>query len=248
MGNRLSDKRTLVIGSSRGIGRGIAEAFVEEGAEVALASRSLETLEEHAADLGQSAIALECDVRDTTSVEEAVEETIEAFGGLDVVVNSAGVIVREDIIATSDEEMAFVTDVNFKGMMRVARAVLPELIKTGGTFIPVSSQLGEVGATGVSAYCATKGGINNFARQLAVEYGGDGIRVNALAPGIIATEMNAEVRESDPNWESHKSLSVPLNRLGTIEEVAGPAVFLASDEAAYVNGHVLVVDGGYVAE
>jgi NAD(P)-dependent dehydrogenase (short-subunit alcohol dehydrogenase family) len=248
MSDRLAGKRALVVGASRGIGRGIVRAYVEEGAEVALASRSINDLERIAAELGEDAIAVECDVRETDSVEAAVDTAVEAFGGLDVVVNSAGVIVRDEMTATTDSDLEFVTEVNFEGMMRVARAALPELLASEGTFVIVSSQLGEVGVQGASAYCATKGGINNLARQLAVEYGDRGVTVNALAPGIIKTEMNSDVREEDPGWESRKAANVPLGRLGEVEDVTGPAVFLASDESSYLNGHVLVVDGGYIAQ
>lgn len=244
---RLVDERALVIGASSGIGRAIAKAFDAEGAEVAIASRSVEKLRSVADDARGEMLPVECDVRETDTVEETVETVVDTFGGIDIVVNSAGVITRSDMIETDDEEMERIVDTNLKGTMRVARAVLPELVTTNGTFVPVSSQLGEVGVEGASVYCGTKGGINNLTRQLAVEYAEEGVRVNALAPGIVTTEMNREVREAEPDWEERKASRVPMSRLATPEEIAQPAVFLASNEASYMTGHVLVVDGGYIA-
>lgn len=248
MSQRLVDRQALVIGASSGIGRAIAEAYHEEGAQVAIAARSIDTLKRMASDTDGDIIPVKCDVQNTVSVENAVDTAVNALGGLDVVVNSAGVISRADMISTDDEEMNWVVDVNLKGMMRVARAVLPELITTDGIFIPVSSQLGEVGVEGASVYCGTKGGINNLTRQLAIEYVDDGVRVNALAPGVVKTEMNADVRESYDEWGEEKTRRIPMDRLATPDEIAEPAVFLASYESSYMTGHVLIVDGGYTAQ
>lgn len=247
MSERLTSKRALVVGASSGIGREIAETFAREGATVALAARSIDVLEDIAADIGDGAIALECDVRETDHVDAAVDSAVKAFGGLDVVVNSAGVIDRNDVLTMEDDDMEWVVDVNLQGMLRVARAAIPVLVESEGTLINVSSQLGEVGVEGASAYCATKGGINNLTRQLAVEYADEGVRVNALAPGVVKTEMNRAVRENSPEWEDEKSENVPLGRLAEPEEVAAPAVFLASNGASYMTGHIMIVDGGYIA-
>lgn len=247
MPGRLATKRALVIGASSGIGREIAETFADEGATVALAARSIEKLEEIATEIGENAIALECNVRETDQIESTVSETVDTFGGLDIVINSAGVIDRNTLLETDDDDMEWVVDVNLQGMIRVARAAMPALIEAEGTLINVSSQLGEVGVKNAATYCATKGGINNFTRQLAVEYAEEGVRVNVLAPGIVKTEMNQNVRENNPEWENKKSENIPLNRLATPEEVAEPAVFLASEDASYITGHVLIVDGGYIA-
>ncbi len=249
MAARLAGKRAFVTGASSGIGRAIAESYVDQGARVAIAARSIDVLEQIAAEApDDEMVPIECDVSETSSVENTVETAVSELGGLDVVVNSAGVISRSDMISKSDEDMEWVVNVNLLGTMRVARAVLPELVETGGTFIPVSSQLGEVGVEGASVYCGTKGGINNLTRQLAIEYADDGVRVNALAPGVIATQMNENVRENDDDWEREKAAQIPMGRLGDPSEVAEPAVFLGSDESSYMTGHVLIIDGGYVAE
>ncbi len=248
MDGELAGKRAVVVGASSGIGRAIATEFDAEGAHVAVLSRSLETLTEMAAAAETEMVAIECDVSETASVDRAIERALEEFGGLDVVVNSAGIIARSSLTETSDDVLAQVVDVNLQGMMRVARASLPALIESEGTFIAVSSQLGEVGVKGAGVYCATKGGINNLTRQLAVEYAEEGVRVNTLAPGIVTTAMNEAVREEDEEWESRKEKAVPLGRLATPEEIAEPAVFLASDSSRYMTGHTLVVDGGYIAK
>lgn len=248
MPSRLDGQRAMVVGASSGIGRAIAEAYVDEGARVAIASRSTDVLEDLAAKMDEETVPIECDVQETTSVESAVDAAVDALGGLDVAVNSAGVIARGNLLETDNEDMEWMVDVNLKGMMRVAKAVLPELVATEGTFIPVSSQLGEVGVEGASVYCSTKGGINNLTRQLAVEHAEDGVRVNALAPGVVKTEMNEDVRESNEEWEKDKRALIPLNRLADSGEIADPAVFLASDASSYMTGHVLVVDGGYIVQ
>lgn len=248
MDHRLDGKRAVVVGASSGIGRAIAEAYDAEGARVAILARSNDILEEMAATANEAMVPIECDIRETSSVGHAIDVAVDAFDGLDVVVNSAGVISRADMIDTTDDEMEWIVDVNLKGMMRVARAALPELVETEGTFIPVSSQLGEVGVEGASVYCATKGGINNLTRQLAVEYADDGVRVNALAPGVVKTAMNEDVRKSSEDWEREKAEFIPLGRLATPEEIAEPAVFLASSASSYMTGHILIVDGGYIAQ
>ncbi len=243
---QLGGQRILVVGASSGIGRAVAEACADRGATVVVASRSQETLEEIADTTAGISRAVECDVRESESVERAVATASEQLGGLDAVVNSAGVITRGDILGTDDEELEWVVDVNLQGMLRVARAAVPPLRESEGALVLVSSQLGEVGAEGLSVYCATKGGINNLTRQLAVEYAESGVRVNALAPGVVATPMNESVR--DDEWVEEKAAQIPMGRLATPEEIARPAAFLVSAGASYITGHVLVADGGYIAQ
>jgi len=241
--SRLGNTRALVTGSSRGIGRAITERYLAEGASVALLARSVDRLETITEGTDGRAIAIECDVRETADVDRAVERAVTAFGGLDVVVNNAGVFVRSPIGELDDDAMEWVVDVNLKGYLRVARATIP-VLEDGGTLINVSSQLASAGVPDASAYCATKGAIDNLTRQLAVECAEDGVRVNGLAPGVVDTEMTPD---DDVEWEAEKRRNIPLNRIATPKEIAGPAVFLASSDASYLTGHVLVVDGGYLA-
>ncbi|MDY6765189.1 MAG: SDR family oxidoreductase [Halobacteria archaeon] len=247
MGGRLQDKRAFVTGASSGIGRAIAKEYASEGAKVALASRSVDKLAGISETIGKGVYAVECDVRKSESVNGAVQEAVDRMGGLDVVVNNAGVLVRDDIVSTPDDDMEYVIDTNLKGVIRVARETIPELKKTEGTLINISSVSGQSGTPNLGVYVATKGGVDALTRQLAVEYGGENVRVNAIAPGTIKTPMNEEVREKNPDWEEKREEAVPLGRLGTPDDIAGPAVFLASDEAKYITGHVLVVDGGALA-
>jgi len=245
MSGSLNETRALVTGASRGIGRAIAQRYLSEGASVAALARSVDRLESITAGTDAEPLPLECDVRKTDDVNRAIERAIEEFGGLDVVVNNAGVFVRSSIGELDDDAMERVIDVNLKGYLRVARASISALSDTNGTLINVSSQLGSVGVPDASVYCATKGGIDNLTRQLAVECAEDGVRVNGLAPGVVDTAMTPD---DDEEWEAQKRAMIPLDRIASPDEIAAPAVFLASDDASYLTGHVLVVDGGYLAQ
>jgi NAD(P)-dependent dehydrogenase (short-subunit alcohol dehydrogenase family) len=246
MAAQLSGQRALVTGAARGIGRAIATAFSDAGARVGLLDRNADAVEEVAATLDAETVALACDVRETNMVNRSVARVREAFGGLDVAVNNAGVIDHTRLVDASDEDIDDVLDINLHGVMRVARATLPALADREGTLINVTSQLSEVAIPEAPAYCASKGGANNLTRQLAIDHADDGVTVNGLAPGIVATEMTAEAR-NDEEWRSNRLDRIPLGRFAEPEDIADPAVFLASDAARYMTGHVLVVDGGYVA-
>jgi len=241
----LRGQTALVTGAGSGIGRAIAEAYAREGARLGLLDQSREAVESVAASLETETVVLECDVRETAAVERSVEELLGALDGLDVVVNSAGIIDHAALVEAGEEDIERVLDVNLRGMMRVARTTLPALKEREGTLINVTSQLSEVAIREAPAYCASKGGANNLTRQLAIEHAADGVRVNALAPGITKTGMTESQCEDDA-WVADRLDRIPLGRFADPAEIADPAVFLASDEARYVTGHVLVVDGGYV--
>lgn len=244
---RLAGKTALITGASRGIGRGIAKAYAEEGANLALLDVDMDSTTELANELPTKTLLLTCDVRSTDAVDQSILQIVETFETLDIVVNNAGVIGRSALVETDDEELERVLDINLKGTMRVSRAVLPHLIKSQGNIINISSQLAQAAVKGVSVYTASKGGISSLTRQLAVEHAEDGIRVNAIAPGIIETDMIGKARRDEPGWEDDRLARIPLNRLGDPADIAGVAVFLASTESDYVTGQVLAVDGGYLA-
>lgn len=247
MTDRLAGTRALVVGASRGIGRGVAERYATEGASVAVAARSSETLGELASTLETEAVAVECDLRETASVDRAVARAAEAFGGVDVVFNSAGVLNRQPITEASVEDMAAVVDTNLTGAIRLSKAAIPHLVETRGSLIHVSSEAGQKGIGSLPAYCASKAGLDNLVRSLAVEYGPDGVTVTAIAPGTTKTTMNEAVRENDPGWVEERAEGIPMRRLGTVEDVSDAAVFLATDEASYITGEVISVDGGSTA-
>jgi NAD(P)-dependent dehydrogenase (short-subunit alcohol dehydrogenase family) len=242
MSHRLDGTAALVVGASRGIGEHVAERFADEGADVAVAARTESDLAAVADRI--DGLAVPCDLAEEASVEAAVERTVEAFGRLDVVCNSAGVIARGPIHETPAAEMHRVIDVNLVGPMYLAKAAIPELIDTGGTLLNVSSEAGERGIEDLPAYCASKGGLNTLTRQLAIEYSDENVTVNAIAPGTTKTSMNEDVRETDPTWLEERRAAIPLGRIGDPEDVAGLAAYLASEEADYVTGEIVHIDGG----
>lgn len=241
---QLADERALVVGASRGMGRAIATRFADEGARVAVAARTVADLETVAEGLSSESLAVACDLRETDSVDRAVDRAVDAFGGLDIVVNSAGVLVRGSLTETGMADHERVVDVNLTGAIRLSRAVLPALAESEGTLLHVSSEAGQFGVPELPSYCASKGGLDALVRQLAVEYGPEGVRVNAIAPGTTKTSMNERVRREDPSWEEERREGIPLGRLGTTDDVANLATFLASDEADYISGEIVSVDGG----
>jgi NAD(P)-dependent dehydrogenase (short-subunit alcohol dehydrogenase family) len=244
---QLQDKRALVTGASRGIGRAIAEAYAEAGARVALLSRSRSRLEAVADRIDGETLVVNGDVGETKSVNDCIDEITATFGGLDVVVNNAGIVARDDLEDTPDDEIERMLNVNLHGVIRVARQTIPHLIENDGILLNIGSMAGECGVEGLSSYSASKGGVSSLTRQLAVEYGSRGVRVNAIVPGTIKTSVNEAIRRSDPEWAETRRQQVPLGRLGDPKDVADPAVFLASDMARYVTGHVLPVDGGVLS-
>lgn len=247
MSGALSDSRALVVGASRGIGRAVAERFVNEGAAVALAARSIDDLSAIADTLEGDVYSVECDLTDPDSVERAVQRTVDRFGGLDVVFNSAGILNRQPLVDAEYEDLVDVVDTNLLGAIRLSKVTLPLLIDSEGSLIHVSSEAGEKGIGPLPAYCASKAGLNNLVRSLAVEYGPAGVNVTAIAPGTTKTSMNKEVRETDPSWVEEREVDIPLGRLGTVDDVSNLAVFLASDASAYITGEVVNVDGGSTA-
>lgn len=247
MPNDLDGKSAFVVGASRGIGRAIAQEYADRGANVAIAARSIDDLETLAASISTECVPIECDVRDEEAVEHAVTTATDAFGAVDVAVNSAGVIERGRLHETTEENLELVVDVNLLGALRVSKHVLPSLMRTQGTLIHISSEAGSVGVPNLPAYCATKGGLDALVRQLAVDYGPDGVSVIAIAPGTTKTSMNEDARERDPSWVDERATAIPYGRLGTPEDVSTLAAFLAHERSEYLTGEVIHVDGGSTA-
>ena len=250
VGFSLEGRSAFVTGASRGIGRAIALAFADAGADVAVVSRSQEALEETAREIdarGRQTVALAADVGDADAVRSAVEGAAEAFGALDVVVNNAGAApFRSPVAETRIEGFEKYLRVNFLSAVYVLQAAAPRLIESGrGCVLNVASVGGLSAAPGVGYYGAAKAALINLTKTLAVEWAEKGVRVNALAPGWIETDMNTLLRE-EPASRDRMLAGIAMRRFGTSAEVASAAVFLCSDAASYITGEVLVVDGGEV--
>lgn len=248
---RLEDKTAFITGGGSGLGRAAAMRFAEEGATVIAADIDGVAAEETAdlvEDAGSTGSALELDVRDETAVQTAIDETVETHG-LDVVVNNAGVSHGRSLCEEiSREDRDQTIDVNIKGVWNGCHAALPHLKAQGsGSIINTASFAGVTGVGQLSAYSLTKGAVVNFTHSLAAEAGPDGVRVNAICPAVTDTPM-ARGDHTEAEWEDLKQRmgqQYPLRRLGRPEDIANGMLFLASDEADWVTGHALVVDGGW---
>lgn len=250
---RLQDKVAIITGAASGIGRAAAIVFAREGAKVVaadlqeasrLASETPPTVEAIQAAGGQAAF-IKTDVTRREQVEALVAETLRRFGQIDILVNNAGIFIRNAITEVSDDEWEQVMNLNIRAYFFTCRQVIPHMLKQGrGKIINLSSIHGFRGTGTAATYCASKGAVENFTRQLAVEYGPRNIHVNAIAPGTIKTAMSKPFRE-DPQILADYRRHTLLPRLGEPEDVANCALFLASAESDFVHGHTLVCDGGW---
>ncbi len=242
---RLKDRVALITGASRGIGRAIALRFAQEGARVACFATSEERLQNvsrELKELGAECLSLVGNVADLNACESAVEQTLQQWGKLDVLVNNAGITRDQLLIKMTEEEWDEVINVNLKATAFLTRSALRPMLKARyGRIINMSSVIGLHGQAGQSNYSASKAGIIGFTRSIAKEYGSRGITCNAIAPGFIETDMT---RTLPPEMSDPQNLRIPLGRLGKPEDVAGVAAFLASEDAGYITGQVIVVDGG----
>lgn len=246
----LTGKRALVTGASRGIGRGIALAYARAGADVALLARNAELLAQVAGEveaLGRRAVVASADVLDADATRAATAGAIDSLGGLDILVNNAG----GNSFSTPVAQMRMsgwekTLRLNLDSIVHITQESLPALGDGGGAIVNVSSVAGLRGAPTMAHYGAAKAALISFTQSLAVETAWMGVRVNALVPGWIETDLTDFLRASD-EAERAALARVPMQRWGRVEEIAEPAVFLASDAAAFMTGQVLVVDGGLSA-
>ncbi|SFU97341.1 SDR family NAD(P)-dependent oxidoreductase [Bradyrhizobium arachidis] len=246
----LHDRRVVVTGAGQGIGRAIALGVAAAGAKVVVTDLRQDRAESAAReirDAGKEALACTLDVTDAAACGELAKRVDEEIGPADVVVNSAGIIIRESIDSPrAHENWRQVFDVNINGTFNVVHAFIPALRKTHGSIINVASVAAFGGMNGALGYSPSKGAVRLFTQALARDLAPDGIRVNAVAPGIIATEMSESTRDN-PARLSGLMARTPMKRVGQPNEIAGPVIFLASAMASYVNGVILPVDGGYLA-
>jgi len=244
---RLKDKVALVTGGARGIGQAIAMTFAKEGADIVVADVNLEVAQKTASEiesLGRKALALEMDVTDYQKVEEGVNKILDKFGKVDILVNNAGITKDNLLLRMSQAEWDAVISVNLKGtfncIQKVSRFMLNQ---KSGNIINIASVIGLMGNIGQSNYAASKGGIIALTKSTAKEFATRNIRANAIAPGFIETEMTAQLSaEVVENYAK----AIPLQRMGKPVDVANACIFLASDEAAYITGQTLQVDGGLI--
>jgi NAD(P)-dependent dehydrogenase (short-subunit alcohol dehydrogenase family) len=247
----LEGKVALITGGNRGLGRAIAEAYAEAGATVVLTSRDAERAEAAAREIAESTggrcLGLALDVRDQQAVEGAVKRALEELGGLHILVNNAGVNIREDILELSDETWQTVIETNLTGAMRCCRAVAAHLKAQGwGRIINIGSILSAIGIPQRVPYAASKHGILGLTRAMALDLAPHGVTVNALCPGPFKTEINRPIL-NDPEYLAEFLRQVPLGRLGEPAELKGAALFLASEASSFVTGSALFVDGGWTA-
>jgi 3-oxoacyl-[acyl-carrier protein] reductase len=243
---RLSGRTAVVTGAGRGIGLAVAEAYVREGANVVIVDRDANVANDAAERLGEKTLAIRADISIDEDVAAIVEKAIERFGTVDILVNNAGVGATTLFLESSREEFERVIRINLTGTFLVAQAIARIMAANGyGRIINIASLSGQKGGVGRSAYGASKAGVELLTKVMAVELAESGITVNNIAPGPILTEVSKVMHTVETREAYHRL--VPQRRYGEPSEIADAAVFLASDEAAYITGHTLNVDGGFLA-
>lgn len=245
----LTGKVAFVTGASSGIGRASAIALANQGAKVAIVARRMEKLQALAAEIksrGKEALPIEMDVTKKEDITAAITKTVSTFGRLDILLNDAGALSYKPFLDVTDEEWNKVMETNLRGYFWVAQMAAKEMAKNKwGRIVNIASIAARIGFAQISHYCASKGGVVSLTQAMAIELAPLGILVNAIAPGGIATEM---ADASDPSMKQLFDARVPLKRIGQPEEIAAGVCFLASNEASYVTGSTLTIDGGWMAE
>lgn len=251
MNSRLKGKIAIVTGAGSGIGRACALALAREGAKVALVGRRKAPLEAVAHQIGNAALVVAADVSKQNQIDRIIEATVARFGGPNVLLNNAGVLHVGTAEQITEEQWDETFRVNVRGVWLLSRAVLPAMRKAGGgSIINLASVLGINGARNRASYAPSKGAVVLLTKCMAVDHGHENIRVNAICPSFVETDLTAAVINQAPNPTLVRSERIavhPIGRLGQPEDITGLAVYLASDESSWVTGSIFPVDGGYLA-
>lgn len=247
----LTGKTAIVTGATKGLGYATAHALAECGANIVVVSRSEDDcakVSEEIKSKGVKSLAYACDITQKIMIDAMVEKTIKQFGFIDILVNNAGVAVTKPAEELTEDDWDFVLDTNLKGVFLTSQAVGKRMIKQNhGRIINIASMLGLVGDKNVLPYLCSKGGVVQLTKGLALEWAKYGIRVNGIAPGYVITPINEDVLNEE-KVRKYLLNKTPMRRFGTEEEIAGAVVYLASDEASYITGTILTVDGGWTAQ
>jgi len=251
MSSRLQGKIAIVTGAGTGIGRACALAMAREGAYLALVGRRQEKLQQLAREIGASALVIAADVSKKSDVEDVVARTVAKFGGINVLLNNAGVLHVGNVEQITEQQWDETFNTNVRGLWLLSRAVLAPMRKAGGgSIINMASVLGINGARNRASYAPSKGAVVLLTKCMAIDHGHENIRVNAICPSFVETDLTAAVLSTaaDPQAVRRERIAGhPIGRLGKPEDIAGLAVYIASDESSWVTGAVFPVDGGYLA-
>ncbi len=251
MSQRLQGKVGIVTGAGTGIGRACAIALAKEGARVVLAGRRKDRIEQVGNAIGDLAYAIPVDVSEPSEIRRLLDEAVKQFGGLNFLLNNAGVLHMGNAEQITEEQWDQTFHINVRAVWLLSRAALPPMrIAGGGSIINMASTLGLVGAPNRAAYAPSKGAVVQLTKSMAIDHGHENIRVNAICPSFVESELTAGILGQLSNPAAalkQRTAAHPIGRLGTPEDIAGLAVYLASDESSWVTGAILPVDGGYLA-
>jgi len=246
----LTGKVAVVVGGTSGIGRAIAHGFAQAGADVVPTSRRAEPVETAAREIeefGRRSLRVTSDVADRASLENVLNETVTALGKVDILVNSAGRTKRAPTIDFPEAEWDAIIDTNLTGTLRACQVFGKHMLeRESGSIINIASLSTFVALYEVAAYSASKAAVGSLTKSLAIEWSSRGVRINAIAPGVFRTALNQKLLDETERGREFK-LRTPMRRFGNVEELAGAAIFLASDAASFVTGEILAVDGGFLA-